>query len=840
MIVTGISLFAGFALNEVFENQRFKEGLIDQAFMNARLVSEYCVTPLDFGYQEEAQTILSKLASIPDVQNGFLFNNNGGVFASYHRDMPVHVRTFPTDTTHHFFDDEGLHIFSPITFNGALKGSIYLRVSTSTLSERQKNRLFSVFVIGVGMLIISYFLGQRMQKVVSHPILTLAELTRKISESGDYSIQINKSGKDEISVLYAGFSNMLEQIHLRENERDIAEEEKTRLNAILENTSDLVSMADPAGNLTYMNPAGLKILGWTELDSLSNLKIPDVHPGWANDVITEEGIPAAITEGVWQGETALLDKDGNEVPLLQVLMSHKSGVGELLYMSTIMRDITDRKLAEEQAEKSAALLKAIFDAIPDGIIATSREHEILSVNAGFLRKFNFDEEQVLGQNTADLVEDRKEYAQIQEERNDLPIEEQLKPHIIHYKTSDGNVFPGETLSVPIYTQAHENTGHIKLIRDISDRVHFEASLRQSQKLESIGTMVGGISHELNNILQSMFLYGGLLQDDLPENEEMQELLQHMLDDGERARDIVQQILTFSREGVSALVPQHIHGIIDEALSFLATSLPPNIRMIKQIDSDCDRVLCDKTQIHQIIINLCNNARDAMQQKGGVLDVRLQQKPDSGIIELVVRDSGQGMKQELQERIFDPFFTTKEIGEGTGLGLSVIHGIVELMEGEISVESEPGKGSTFNLRFPAAQELPEAMGNPDPKITFDANKHILIVDDEESIRMGAHTNFERQGFKVTSAQHGVDALGLFMRDPDAFDLVMTDLSMPEMSGVDLARAIRDTGSIIPIVLSTGQLGIDSENEYRDVGVTAFIQKPWTNQDLNNIVKGLLST
>ena len=351
----------------------------------------------------------------------------------------------------------------------------------------------------------------------------------------------------------------------------------------------------------------------------------------------------------------------------------------------------------------------------------------------------------------------------------------------------------------------------------TQRQELEAQLRQSQKLEAIGTMVGGISHEFNNVLQSMFLYASLVQADLPENEVLHSNFQRILDGGNRARDLIKQVLTFSRKAKVKMEPQHIHDMIMDVLVLERASLPANIDIQQDIDLNCGLVLCDKTQIHQIMVNLCNNAQHAMGEKGGTLTVSLKLAqaslsngdPETDVLELKVSDTGHGIDASDLERIFDPFFTTKQFGQGTGLGLAVVHGIVEMMDGNISVTSEIDKGTTFRILFPVTEAVQEE-GVIKSSVAADVmSRSILLVDDEESIRSVTQIILTRKGFKVDSASDGTQALELFKANPGKYDLIVTDQSMPRMSGIDLTKAIRKDNSDIPIILSTGQLGAENK-------------------------------
>ncbi len=397
------------------------------------------------------------------------------------------------------------------------------------------------------------------------------------------------------------------------------------------------------------------------------------------------------------------------------------------------------------------------------------------------------------------------------------------------------------------TESAQNIAKARQLKQsLDNQIALEAQLRQSQKLEALGTMVGGISHELNNVLQSIFLYGSLIAEELPENDLLQSHLQHMVEGGERARDIVKQILTFSRKSKAHMKPQALPEIVTEALSLVGATIPANIEIKQDIAINAGMVLCDKTQIHQVMINLCNNAQHAMEKTGGTLTVSLTQtqawlggaKAETEVIQLAVSDTGHGIDSSDIERIFDPFFTTKQFGQGTGLGLSVIHGIVKMMNGQIKVASKVGEGTTFTILLPVSDKDQEQLNAKDPERSTNSGKCILLVDDDENIRITAQTILIQAGFEVDGASNGKQALELIKANAQKYDLIVTDLTMPEMSGVELSQEIRKFGSDIPIILSTGQLGVEDKKAYNDMGITRFIYKPWTPHELTEQIMEII--
>ena len=505
------------------------------------------------------------------------------------------------------------------------------------------------------------------------------------------------------------------------------------------------------------------------------------------------------------------------------------------------RELTERKQAEEALRESEAKYRRLFTQIADPIFIFAKETlNILDCNQSALNSYEYTLKELRNM-TPRQLHPPEDQMDVDKNIND---EHSNNPNRYTHITKSG-----KALYVEINTTSLEYNGQdawISIVRDITERkqaeerrLSLETQLRQAQKLEAIGTMVGGISHEFNNVLQSMFLHAGLVQDELPENEELRASFQHILDDGNRARDLIKQVLTFSRKAKVELEPQPIHDMIMDVLVLERASLPANIDIQQDIDMNCGPVLCDKTQIHQIIMNLCNNARHALEEKGGNLTVSLKPTqaslsegdPEIDTLELKVSDTGHGIDAADLERIFDPFFTTKQFGKGTGLGLSAVHGIVEMMGGHISVTSEIGKGTTFKILFPmtdAVEEAELAKSSAVPKPM--SHRSILLVDDEDSIREAVKTILTNIGFDVDSAPDGHQALELFKANNGKYDLIVTDQSMPKMSGVELTQAIRNTNPEIPIILSTGHLGVEEEQGFKDIGITAFIQKPWTADEL----------
>ena len=364
-------------------------------------------------------------------------------------------------------------------------------------------------------------------------------------------------------------------------------------------------------------------------------------------------------------------------------------------------------------------------------------------------------------------------------------------------------------------------------------------------------MAGGIAHDFNNILGAMLGYTELALEDIPTNLETREQLEQVLKSGTRAKKLIQQILSFSRRGDPEKKRIQIAPVIEETLDLLRATLPTTIEIVRDMVSSPGSVLADPTQIHQMLMNLCTNAAHAMKEGGGILKIRVvridlngnaasphPRLPPGGYVRVSVADTGKGMDQDTMERIFEPFFTTKETGQGTGMGLAVVHGIVKAHGGAISVDSEVDRGSAFHVYLPLlkgeAEEENEGEGVSPPS----GNEHILVVDDEEELVDLFKKMLERLGYQVTSRTSSLDAVDVFKAHPGRYHLMITDQTMPNMTGLDLAKTIHGIRPDMPIVLCTGYSDLISLQSAEGIGVKRLLTKPLTVRDLATTVRAVL--
>ncbi|OPZ26778.1 MAG: Wide host range VirA protein [Deltaproteobacteria bacterium ADurb.BinA179] len=388
-----------------------------------------------------------------------------------------------------------------------------------------------------------------------------------------------------------------------------------------------------------------------------------------------------------------------------------------------------------------------------------------------------------------------------------------------------------------------------------EKKKIEAQLLQAQKMEALGRFAGGIAHDLNNVLYPVIINTEMLLEDTEPDTSHHELLRQTLFAAHRQRDLIQKILSFSRLSGENFSPIRVSPLFEETIGFLRSSIPSTIEIRSRIDVSADVIIGDPIQIQQVIINLCKNASDAMESQRGSIELSLtntclepaHSRPgmlSGDCLELRVSDTGSGMSREMLERIFDPFFTTKAQGKGSGMGLSIVHGIVKSHRGEITVESEPGRGSTFAVYLPLYSGEAQAVSRHPGKGHSGAGglrekKRILLIDDEEIVLSSLQRVLNRSGCRVDTAKSGPEALVAFMQNPGGFDLVITDQTMPGMTGLELSQKIREMRPDIPVILCTGYRDVIEERDAASIGIREILVKPTGTRELRSAIRRALS-
>ncbi len=503
-------------------------------------------------------------------------------------------------------------------------------------------------------------------------------------------------------------------------------------------------------------------------------------------------------------------------------------------------DFPCRKAAEDPR------LEAAVEQLADGISITDGQGRILYANPAFSNFHESTPGEVLGRRFYELWEKHwgKEFeATFRDGRRwKGRVTQRIKNENPRYM---------DVAIAPLQDESGPAANFVAMQRDVTQEVQTEQHLRRIQKMKGLETMAGGIAHDFNSILSTIVINTEMALFDLGKST-AQKFLPLVLKAAEQGKELVKQIIAFSRLREQPRKPIKISPVLQESLRFLRSSLPKNIEIREDLVTLSDVVLADPSQVHQILLNLCANAADAMGEEGGLLEVKLNvvdlhpgvvatrpDLPPGSYLRLTVRDTGEGMLPEVMEQIFDPFFTTKKAGEGSGMGLAVVHGLVESYGGAVDVYSQVGLGSTFHLYLPRVEDKPEP-GGLFPETLTGNKERILLVDDEETQLFSIQSMLKRMDYRVTARRSSLDALSDFEKEPNGFDLVITDQTMPRMSGIKLAQALLEIRPDIPIILCTGYSEVVNLEEAKAKGVREFMLKPFSTGEMAEAIRRVLQS
>ncbi|MGD0488748.1 MAG: ATP-binding protein [Syntrophorhabdales bacterium] len=505
-------------------------------------------------------------------------------------------------------------------------------------------------------------------------------------------------------------------------------------------------------------------------------------------------------------------------------------------------------MKRREAEEARIRLAAAIEEAAEGVAVISTTGVVQYVNPAFSRITGYEQAEVVGENVGILGRvDAKTYASFMT----TITGGNTWSGRLSGRRKDGTAYEIEVVMSPVRDASGQIINYAALSRDVTEEARLESQLRQAQKLEAIGTLAGGIAHDFNNMLAIIMANTELVLDDLEHMEGPRRNLEHILKAAQRGRDLVKQILMFSRKTGHGRKPLALTPLLKETWKFLRSSLPTTIEMHADLRAGADSVLADPAEMQQILMNLATNSAYAMQESGGDLTMSFStvffgpadplpvaDMPPGGYVLLTVSDSGVGMTDAVRRRIFEPFFTTRRAGEGTGMGLAVVYGIVKAHGGAINVESTPGKGASFGVYLPLTRVSGAAEGTDDAKPLRGGHERILFVDDEELLATAARMMLERLGYEVTAVTSSTEAWRIFLGGPMRFDLVITDQTMPGMTGTMLAEKILRVRKDMPIILYTGHSDTVSPEKAQTLGIRAFSTKPVVRGKLARTVRRVL--
>ncbi len=663
----------------------------------------------------------------------------------------------------------------------------------------------------------------------------------------EYKVMPLKNKDNEI---YA-YTGIQRDITERKETEDKLKDNQNFLDSILDQSPYPTWISDTKGTMIRANPALKKVLNLSDEQLIGKYNVfqdDQIEPHIIKMVKdTLENGKTNNFELDWIGEKAGIDgiEKGSRVYCEGTIFPIHDQKGDITNAVITYKDSTEKKQAEEEILR----FKIMSDNANYGSAIADLDGSIIYINDYFAGIHGYAAKELIGKNL-NIFHNKEQLLMINRLYEKLLATGSYELSEVWHVHKYGAEFP-MLMSGVVINDKNDKPQYLSATAiDISDRKKLELQLQQSQKMETIGTLAGGIAHDFNNILFPIVGYTEMLLEEIPEDSSLRDSLEEIFTGTMRASDLVKQILTFSRQDSNQIKLIKIQPIIKEALKLIRSTIPTSIEINQDIRNDCGIIKADPTQIHQIVMNLATNAYHAMENDDGELKVSLNEikldeldvlGPDMppGIYAcLTVADTGIGIDEDITEKIFDPFFTTKETGKGTGMGLSVVHGIVKNAGGSIHVYSELGKGTEFHVYLPVVKSYFEQQKAQTTEAIHGGTERILLVDDEDAIIRMEQQMLERLGYQVDTRSSSVEALEAFRAGPKKFDVVITDMAMPNMSGDKLAAELIKIRPDIPILLCTGFSEKISEERAVSMGIKDVLMKPIVRADLSSKIRKVL--
>jgi two-component system cell cycle sensor histidine kinase/response regulator CckA len=852
----------------VFEAVRsYGQARVDLASV-ADMVGANSAAALAFGDGAAAQETLESLRRRPDIVCAGLFDAGGRPFAGYCREGAPHSLPAEPGEDRLALDGRTLVLVRQVPVDGERAGTVLVRASLDPLTDRLLGYGLTILVMALLATAAAILLSARLQRTVSRPILLLAGTARSVTRNADYSRRVPRLGEGDLGTLTQDFNAMLTRIEeqdaalraardelglwLAAQQEDLrnettgrrrAEEFARRLVQAVQSSHEMISICDPDDRFLFVNRAFLAAYGFQEEDVLGQ------HVTLVDSPNNPRGLRLQIERGTrlggWHGELLNRRKDGAEFPISLGTSVVRDEEGTVVGLLGVARDISERKESEHRLRLQEAALAATVDAV----VITDRDGRIEWVNPAFSRLTGYSPAEAVGRNPR-FLKSGAQSAGFYRDLWETLLEGRVWYGELSNRRKDGSLYTEEMTITPVTDETGDIAHFAAIKRDISERLALESQLHGARKMEALGQLAGGVAHDFNNLLGVIRGCGELLAGRLGHVDPRREKVEQILEAADRAANLTRQLLAFGRRQVLEPRVVDVNAIVAGMDKLLRRLVGETVEVVVTPGADLGRVRVDPTQVDQVLLNLAANARDAMPRGGlftietsnadvGEAECRAHAGGQPGrFVRLRVSDSGIGMDEATRSRIFEPFFTTKDVGQGTGLGLATVYGIVKQSGGYIGVDSAPGKGSCFEIDLPRVEEEAEIREAVLPPPTVRTPATILLVEDEASLRDIAKELLEASGYTVIGAANGREALALAENHTTGpIRLLLTDVMMPGMSGPALARQVRARWPGVEVLYMSGYSHEAVEKQGLLEPATRLLAKPFS---LSTLVRSVEET
>jgi two-component system, cell cycle sensor histidine kinase and response regulator CckA len=829
----------------------------------ARIIASNSEGALSFADPRAATETLAALSLKPHVAAARLFTVEGAPFATYERrgtrSSPLPAAPPPGG---HRFAEQAFLVVEPVVYDGDTVGTLYLEIDTSFAASRIWR---AAIVLGLVFLVataVALFASTRLQSGVTSPVLALAGAVQQVAAERRYDVRVEPAGPVELQALTRGFNEMISEIRARDEallaareelerrvearvgdlrreveERRKAEVRSDLLSQAMASSRDLISITGLDGRFTFVNAAFVEAYGYPAAEVIGCT--PDLVDSPQNPVDAAGQILEATRRGGWRGERINRRRDGEEFPIALSTSIVRDAEGREVGLLGVATDITTTR----QREETLRLQSAALESTADAVMLTDRAGTISWVNPAFTALTGYEPEYAVGRTPSILRSEKQDDAFYADLWRTILAGEVWDGELVN-RRQDGRLYLEAQTITPVRDAAGAISHFVAVKRDVSQRRRLEDQLRQAQKMEAVGQLSGGIAHDFNNLLNVIIGFGGMMLKHLPADDRLRRYGHQILAAANRGAGLTRQLLAFSRQQVLQPKVLDLNVVVSEAEKMLARLIGEHVELATSLAPDLGCVEVDPSQIEQVIMNLAVNARDAMPE-GGLLaietsNVELTEEDSArhghpvtpgSYVSLVVSDAGTGMDDQAQAHIFEPFFTTKPAGEGTGLGLATVYGIVKQSKGYIWVASAPGQGSRFTILLPRVDRrlLSAGPGLETPAELRGSETILLAEDDPAGCAMWTEI-LGGLGYRVIPAMNGFEALEQSRVWSDRIDLLVTDAVMPRMGGRELVERLTSERPGLRVIFMSGYT---TDTVLRqDVAQTGwpFLQKPFTAQQL----------